>query len=88
MSTPLILAIQTKGTAILIIIALLVVAACIGYLTAWLYTKSVYLKKIEVLEKEKDELNNKIAALNAEVNDLKENLSAREEELEKLKSKS
>jgi predicted nucleic acid-binding Zn-ribbon protein len=74
MSTPLILAIQSKGTAILLI--------------AWLYTKSVYEKKIKIIEAEKDELNKKIAVLEAEVSDLKENLSAKEDELAKLKSKS
>ena len=70
------------------IICLLVVAAFIGYLTAWLYTKSVYEKKIKIIEAEKEELNKKIAALEADVNDLKENLTAKEDELAKLKSKS
>ena len=88
MSTPFILAVQTKGTAILLILALLLVAAFIGYFTAWLYTKSVYLRKINILEKEKEELNDKINVLNSEVNELKENLSAREDELAELKSKS
>jgi uncharacterized protein YlxW (UPF0749 family) len=88
MSTPLILAIQSKGTAILVIICLLLAAALISYLTAWLYTKSVYVKKIKIIEAEKEELNKKITVLNAEVNDLKENLSAKEDELAKLKSKS
>jgi len=88
MSTQLILAIENKGTAILVIIALLLVAALISYLTAWLYTKSVYLKKIKIIEEEKNELNKQIDALNSEVNDLKENLSAKEDELAELKGKS
>lgn len=83
MSTLIILAIQSKGTAILVIIALLLVAAIIAYLTAWLYTKSIYLKKIEIIETEKEELKKQIAVLNSEINDLKENLSAKEEELAK-----
>ena len=88
MSTLLILAIQSKGTAVVVIISLLLVSALIGYLAAWLYTKSIYVKKIKIIETEKDELNKKIGVLNSEVSDLKENLSVKEDELAKLKSKS
>jgi peptidoglycan hydrolase CwlO-like protein len=87
MSTLIILATQTKGTAILVILSLLLVAALISYLTAWLYTKSIYVKKIEVIESEKDELNKQITLLNTEINDLKENLSEKDDEITKLKSK-
>ncbi|MCK4893643.1 MAG: hypothetical protein KAT07_06725 [Calditrichia bacterium] len=87
MSTLIILATQTKGTAILVILSLLLVAALISYLTAWLYTKSIYVKKIKVIESEKDELNKQIAILNTEINDLKENLSEKDDEIVKLKSK-
>jgi peptidoglycan hydrolase CwlO-like protein len=87
MSTLIILATQTKGTAILVILSLLLVAALISYLTAWLYTKSIYVKKIKVIESEKDELNKQIAILNTEINDLKENLSEKDDEIIKLKSK-
>ncbi len=87
MSTLIILATQTKGTAILVILSLLLVAALISYLTAWLYTKSIYVKKIKVIESEKDELNKQIAILNTEINDLKENLSEKDDEITKLKSK-
>ncbi len=85
MSTLLVLAIQSKGTAILVILSLLLVAALISYLTAWLYTKSIYVKKIKVIESEKDELNKQITLLNTEINDLKENLSQKEDEITKLK---
>ena len=88
MNTLIILATQSKGTAILVIIALLLVAALISYLTAWLYTKSIYVKKIKIIESEKDELNKQIAILNTEINDLKENLSEKDDEITKLKSKS
>ena len=87
MSTLIILATQTKGTAILVTLSLLLVAALISYLTAWLYTKSIYVKKIKVIESEKDELNKQIAILNTEINDLKENLSEKDDEIVKLKSK-
>ncbi len=87
MSTLIILATQTKGTAILVILSLLLVAALISYLTAWLYTKSIYVKKIKVIESEKDELNKQITILNTEINDLKENLSEKDDEIIKLKSK-
>ena len=87
MSTLIILATQTKGTAILVILSLLLGAALISYLIAWLYTKSIYVKKIKVIESEKDELNKQIAILNTEINDLKENLSEKDDEIVKLKSK-
>ncbi len=88
MSTLIILATQSKGTAILVILSLLLVAALISYLTAWLYTKSIYVKKIKIIESEKDELNKQMTILNTEINDLKENLSEKDDELTKLKSKS
>ena len=88
MGTLIILATQTKGTAILVIIILLLVAALISYLTAWLYTKSVYLKKIKIIESEKDALNKQISSLNSDIDDLKETLGKKDEEIEKLKGKS
>lgn len=54
--------------AVITIIALLLVAAIIGYLTAWFYAKSVYTPIIKKLEEEK-------ANLQKEVADLKENVS-------------
>ena len=87
MSNLIILATQSKGTAILVILSLLLGAALISYLIAWLYTKSIYVKKIMVIESEKDELNKQITILNTEINDLKENLSEKDDEIAKLKSK-
>jgi peptidoglycan hydrolase CwlO-like protein len=87
MSTLLILAIQSKGTAILVILSLLLVAALISYLTAWLYTKSIYVKKIKIIESEKEELNKQITVLNKDINDLKENLSEKDDEISELKNK-
>ena len=87
MKTLLVLAIQSKGTAILVILSLFLVTALISYLTGWLYTKSIFVKKIKVIESEKDELNNQITILNTKINDLEENLSEKEDEITKLKSK-
>ena len=40
----------TKSAAIIEIILLLLGAVTIGYVTAWLYYKSIYSKKIEIIE--------------------------------------
>jgi peptidoglycan hydrolase CwlO-like protein len=84
MSTLIILAIQSKGAAILIIIALLLGAAIIGYLSAWFYSKSIYEKKIDIIQAEKDELDRQIAGLNEEISKLQENLDEKDKEIEKL----
>jgi hypothetical protein len=52
MSTLIILLTQTRSTAIIEILLLLLVAAIIGYTTAWLYSKSIYAKKTEGFESE------------------------------------
>jgi len=84
MSTLIILSIQTKGVAIIVIISLLLGAAIIGYLTAWLYYKSIYVKRINVIQSEKDELDRQITVLNAEISKLKENLLDKDKEIEKI----
>ena len=85
MNTLLILAIQTKGVAIIVILALLLGAAIIAYLTAWLYSKSIYVKKIQIIESEKEELKGQIVNLNEEISLLQKNLGEKEQEIEKLK---
>ena len=87
MSTLIILAVQTKGVAIIVILSLLLGAAIIGYLTAWLYYKSIYVKIIKALESEKDELNNQIAILNTDINNLQKSLLEKDKEIEDLKSR-
>jgi peptidoglycan hydrolase CwlO-like protein len=84
MDTLVILLAQTKTTAIIEIILLLLVAGVIGYITAWLYYRSVYTKKINKLETEKEELNKQIARLNNENSDLKKTLNKKEDEIENL----
>ncbi|OFX83960.1 MAG: hypothetical protein A2W99_03600 [Bacteroidetes bacterium GWF2_33_16] len=49
----------TKSAAIIEIILLLLGAVTIGYVTAWLYYKSIYSKKIEIIESDNEELKNK-----------------------------
>jgi predicted flap endonuclease-1-like 5' DNA nuclease len=84
MSTLLILLVQSKGVATIEIILMLLVAAIIGYVTAWLYYKSVYEKRIKVIESEKHELNNRIVNLDADIFNLKECLGEKDVEIEQL----
>jgi peptidoglycan hydrolase CwlO-like protein len=54
---------QTVTGAVITIIMLLLVAASIGYITAWFYAKSVYSPIIKSLESEKTGLKIQIAGL-------------------------
>jgi len=87
--------------AVITIIALLLVAAIIGYLTAWFYAKSVYkpiikgleeekenlLKKIAGLEEDVSKLNSKVDELNGKISKLEEEAKKKDDEISKLKSK-
>ena len=84
MNALIILLAQTKSEATIEIILLLAGAAIITYLTAWLYYKSVYEKKIKLIESEKRELNNRIVNLDSEIFYLKKNQSEKEKETEQL----
>ena len=68
---------QTITGAVITIVALLLVAVIIGYLTAWFYAKSVYTPVINGLEADKTELNKQVTGLK----DDKGNLIARVEKL-------
>ena len=85
MNTLIILLAQTKTEATFEILLMLLGSAIIGYVTAWLYYKSVYEKKLEVIENEKHELNNRIVNLDSEIFRLKKSLNDRDEETEHLK---
>jgi peptidoglycan hydrolase CwlO-like protein len=79
-----ILAQSTTGP-VLTIVGLLLVAAFIGYLTAWFYAKSVYTPIIKGLENDKAELNRQISGLKDEIsklNDKVENLNGQISKLE------
>jgi peptidoglycan hydrolase CwlO-like protein len=87
--------------AVITIVALLLVAAIIGYLTAWFYAKSVYTPVIKKLEEEKadlqkqvadlkdnvNRLNGKIEDLNGKIAKLEEEAAKKEEELKDIKSR-
>jgi predicted flap endonuclease-1-like 5' DNA nuclease len=85
MSVLIILLAQTKSGAIIEILLLLMVAAIIGYMTSWLYYKSIYKKRIKVLESERHEFNNHIINMNADVSNLKRSLGEKHLEIEYLK---
>jgi peptidoglycan hydrolase CwlO-like protein len=77
---------QSVTGAVITIVALLLVAAIIGYLTAWFYAKSVYTPIIEKLEAEKADLQKQVAGLEDDIRKLKkdiEGLNAKISELEK-----
>ena len=76
---------QTKGAAIIVILFLLLGAAIIGYLTAWLYYKSIYGKKIAAIESEKGELKNRIDNLNSDNSSLDKSLAEKDSVIENLK---
>ncbi len=78
---------QTKTTATIEIVIMLVVAALIGYLTSYFYHKAIYTRKIQVLEKEKENLNARIVRLNADKGDLEKRLKLLEDELAGMKEK-
>ncbi len=71
---------QSVTGAVITIIALLLVAAIIGYLTAWFYAKSVYTPIIKKLEEEKADLQKQVA-------DLKDNIRKLNKEIDGLNEK-
>ena len=95
MGSLIILQVMSVTAAVILIIALLVVAGLIGYLTAWFYAKSVYTPIIKKLEDEKvqlnreisglkddiDKLESKIKGLNGKINDLEKEISDKEKEI-------
>jgi peptidoglycan hydrolase CwlO-like protein len=79
---------QSVTGAVVTIVALLLIAAIIGYFTAWLYAKSVYTPVIKGLEADKEELNKQVAGLkddiikiNSKVDKMNEKISKLEEEI-------
>jgi predicted flap endonuclease-1-like 5' DNA nuclease len=84
MSTLIIFLAQTKSGATIEILFLLLVAAIIGYITSWLYYKSIYVRRIKVIESEKDVLNNQIVNLNTDKSNLNKSLREKDNEIEHL----
>lgn len=80
--------VQSVTGAVVTIVALLIVAAIIGYFSAWFYAKSVYTPVIKGLEADKVELNKQIAGLkdditklNTSVDNLKSKIASLEKEV-------
>jgi peptidoglycan hydrolase CwlO-like protein len=71
---------QTVTGAVITIVALLLVAAIIGYFTSWVYAKSVYSPVIKGLENDKTELTRKVS-------DLKDDIGKLTSKVEKLNDK-
>ena len=82
--------VQSVTGNVIIIVALELVAAALGYVVAWFYAKSVYTPVIKGLEEDKANLNNQIAklkveysSLNEKVNKLSSKIAGLEEEVAK-----
>jgi predicted flap endonuclease-1-like 5' DNA nuclease len=84
MSTLIIFLAQTKIIATIEILSLLLVAAIIGYVTAWLYYKSIYVRRIKAIEAEKDELKNHIVNLKADKSNLQKSFGEKDNEIQYL----
>ena len=84
MSTLIIFLTQTKIIATIEILSLLLVAAIIGYVTAWLYYKSIYIRRIKAIEAEKDELLNHIVILETDKSNLQKSLGEKDNEIQYL----
>lgn len=84
MNTLVILLVQSKSGATVEILSLLLVAAIIGYVTAWLYYKSIYEKRTKAIESEMDELKNQVVNLNEDKNNLNKSLGKKDDEISHL----
>jgi uncharacterized protein YegP (UPF0339 family)/cell division protein FtsB len=71
---------QSVTGAVITIVLLLLVAAIIGYLTAWFYAKSIYKPIIKGLEDDKAGLNKQIDSLMGEKASLKKQVDGLTEE--------
>ncbi len=75
---------QSVAGAVITIVALLLIAAIIGYFTAWFYAKSVYTPVIKGLEADKTELNKQVAGLKDEVGKLNDKVDKLNDKISKL----
>jgi peptidoglycan hydrolase CwlO-like protein len=90
--------VQSVTGAVVTIVALLLVAAIIGYFSAWFYAKSVYIPVIKGLEADKADLNRQVAGLqnditklnstvdklNGKIADLEKEITAKDKEIKDL----
>lgn len=84
MNTLIMLLAVTKSEATIEIISMLFGSAIIGYLTGWIYCRSVFDKKIKLVESDKHELNNRIVNLDGTIVDLHNKILDKNNEIEKL----
>ncbi len=75
---------QSATGAVITIVALLLIAAIIGYFTAWFYAKSVYTPIIKGLEQEKEGLIKEVAGLRDEIQKLKGTIKEMDEKIKSL----
>jgi hypothetical protein len=78
---------QSVTGNVITIVALNVVAAAIGYFTAWLYAKSVYTPIIKGLEADKVTLNKQVVTLNDEISRLNVEVNKFKDETNNLNGK-
>ena len=75
---------QSVTGEVLTIIALLLVAVIIGYLTVWFYAKSVYTPIIKQLEGEKADLITQIGVLKEDIRKLNEKTNVLNKDIARL----
>jgi len=78
---------QSVALNVVTIVTLNIVAAVIGYLTAWYYAKSVYTPVIKRLEADKVVLNKQVVTLNDEISNLNEKVNKLKDETNNLNEK-
>ncbi|PKP09276.1 MAG: hypothetical protein CVU09_12225 [Bacteroidetes bacterium HGW-Bacteroidetes-4] len=74
MNTLTIILAQTRTGSIIEMVILLVVAALIGYLTAYFYHKAIYTQKLNKIQDDNDKLKNQLSSLQQQVNKLEKEL--------------
>jgi peptidoglycan hydrolase CwlO-like protein len=78
---------QSATGAVITIIVLVLVAALIGYFTAWFYAKSIYTPVIKGLETDKENLNRQVEELTDDVRKLNGKIDRLNENVSKLEGK-
>ena len=78
------LLIQSDIGSVLLFILLLLVAAVIGFITAWFYSKSIYSPVVKNLEDEKVELNKQIHSLKEDAVELNNKIEELNDKVSKL----
>ena len=84
MNAIIVLLMQARVEATLVIISLLLVSAIIGYVTAWLYFRRKFRNDIQTLESIISQRKHEEVVLNKQISALQKTLSERSNELEKL----